>query len=307
MAHVAVLRRGKMKNKLSLLLASLFLFLSFSLTANAEGTDRVCDMAGLLSASEKEELEEVLGKISEEYKLDLVAVTANDTEGKTSEEYADDFFDYGGYGYGDDYDGVLLLINMELRELYIGTSGRGIEIVTDYGIKHLLDCIYPYAADGDYATVIREFANVCEDLAYEAENGDPYDTYYPNGYGGENDDIYVSYDESYKEPFPVFKYLIFAVIIGFIAAFIVTGVMKGQLKSVKKQYFASGYVTGGGLELTEHRDTFLYSNVIRTAIPQNTSSGGSSMRTASGGGHFGGSTTHTSSSGRIHGGGGRRF
>ena len=52
-------------------------------------------------------LEEEANNLSSEYNMDIVIVTTNDAAGKTSREYADDFFDYGGFGVGPDYDGIL--------------------------------------------------------------------------------------------------------------------------------------------------------------------------------------------------------
>ena len=50
------------------------------------------------------------------------------------------------------------------------------------------------------------------------------------------------------------------------AAFIVTGVMKAQLKSVRWQNSAGNYITPGSFHLTHSRDLYLYKNVTR---PQN--------------------------------------
>ena len=41
--------------------------------------------------------------------------------GKTAEAYADDYYDYNGYGYGENDDGLLLLVSMGEREWAITT------------------------------------------------------------------------------------------------------------------------------------------------------------------------------------------
>lgn len=53
------------------------------------------------------------------------------------------------------------------------------------------------------------------------------------------------------------------------AAFIVTGVMKAQLKSVRWQNTAGSYIVPGSFCLTHSRDLYLYKNVTRHARPQN--------------------------------------
>ena len=82
---------------------------------------RLVDDAGLLSQSEKYNLISSLDSISENRQLDVVVVTKNSLAGKTVEQYADDFFDYNGYGYGENDDGILLLPSMETREWAIST------------------------------------------------------------------------------------------------------------------------------------------------------------------------------------------
>ena len=79
--------------------------------------------------------------------------------------------------------------------------------------------------------------------------------------------------------------------IALIIALIVVSSMKKKLTSVKFADSANDYVRPGSLNLTESRDTFLYSSVTRTVRETESRSGG-------GGG------SHTSSSGRSHGGGG---
>lgn len=77
-------------------------------------------------------------------------------------------------------------------------------------------------------------------------------------------------------------------------ALIVTGVMRGKLKSVRFQPKADDYLKEGSMQLTENRDLFLYSHLDRRAKPKDNGSSG-------------GSSTHVSSSGSTHGGGGGKF
>jgi uncharacterized protein len=80
--------------------------------------------------------------------------------------------------------------------------------------------------------------------------------------------------------------------VGLVIALITVGIMKGKLKTVRRQPAAGNYVRKGSMNITESSDLFLYSKVNRTAKPKNNGSG---------------SSTHTSSSGRTHGGGGGKF
>ena len=57
---------------------------------------RLVDRADLLSELEEEELEARLDEISERQQADVVVVTVNSLDGKSAQDYADDFYDYNG-------------------------------------------------------------------------------------------------------------------------------------------------------------------------------------------------------------------
>ena len=83
-------------------------------------------------------------------------------------------------------------------------------------------------------------------------------------------------------------------LIGLAVAFVITAMMKSQLKSVRFQSEAANYVKKDSMKVTQSKDLFLYRNVDRREKPKESSSSG-------------GSSTHTSSSGTTHGGGGGKF
>lgn len=47
----------------------------------------------------------------------MIIVTVDSLNGKTVEEYADDYYDDNGYGYGENNSGILFLVAMDDREL----------------------------------------------------------------------------------------------------------------------------------------------------------------------------------------------
>lgn len=241
--------------------------------AAEEKLPRVVDGADLLTRSEEAVLLEKLDEISERQQLDVVVVTADTLEGKSPRAYADDFFDYNGYGYGSSHDGVLLLVSMEDRDWWISTTSYGITAFTDAGIDYIGDQIQPELSDGNYAQAFEIFAEQSDAFITQARSGDPYDSHnLPKG------------------PFDLVFNLVIALVIGLVVALIVTGVMRGKLKSVRSQYTATDYVRPGSMKVTESRDFFLYRHVSRRPKPKDSGSG-----------------THRSSSGRSHGGGGGKF
>lgn len=241
---------------------------------------RLMDEAGLLSSDEAAEIKAKLDEISERQKFDVVIATVNSLSGKTPREYADDLYDYSGFGFGENKDGVLFLISMEDRDWYISTTGYGIAAITDAGREYIADKFTGYLSDGDYAEAFRIYANEVDRFVTNAvETGKPYDV------GN------LPHDPLSLIWIPI------SLVVGLIIAAGVVGGMKSKLRSVNFAAAADSYVKPGSMNVRESRDMFLYSTVSRTAKPKDSDSSGSS----------GGSSTHTSSSGTTHGGGGGKF
>ena len=138
-----------MKRKLISLVLSLICLLTLC-TSLMASSPRVNDFANLLTLDQVEELEASLATLSETYQMEVVILTIDDAEGKSSMNYADDFYDTNGYGYGKNHDGVLLLIDMDNRNIWISTSGLSMKYLTDSRIDTILDKVFNYIADGNY-------------------------------------------------------------------------------------------------------------------------------------------------------------
>lgn len=237
---------------------------------------RLVDEADLLDDSQETQLLSRLDEISESQNCDVVVITVDSLEGKTATEYADDFYDFNGYGMGDGDDGILLLVSMEYRDWAISTYGFGITAFTDAGQSYITSQFLPDLGDGNYYGAFDTFASLCDRFLTQAHNGAPYDT-----------------GNLPKEPVDPL-WILGALLIGAVVAFIVLTIMKSGHKSVRKQRAAANYICRDSFHITESRDIFLYQHITRTAIPkQTTSSSGSSM--------------HRSSSGRSHGGSSGKF
>lgn len=290
MLDVAAVRRMRMmKKKLSTIFLVLLLSVLTALPAFAESDlSRFVDEAGLLTDSEGKELQDKLDEISERQQVDVAVVTVNSLDGATAMEYADDFYDRNGYGFGEEKDGILFLISMEERDWWMSTSGFGITAFTDAGLAYISDMIINDLSEGDYEWAFTVFADMCDDYITQAKTGEPYDA-----------------DNLPKDPLELFVYFVFALLVGFVIALIVTGIMRCKLKSVYTQTEASGYVKKGSLNLTVKNDLFLYKTVDRRERPKEEPKTSSSSLSSSGSSR--GSTTHKSSSGRQHGGAGGKF
>ena len=155
-----------MKKKIAVSLCAamvLCVLLSFAgVFAESASSQRVYDMAGLFTPTEKGQLEKSVTEHRESTNLDIVIVTINDAQGKSSRDYADDFYDYNGFGVGEDHSGVLLLIDMDNRMAYMSTTGRAIQIFCDDEIQGITDRVASCLGDGEYAEGAQVFLNEVE-------------------------------------------------------------------------------------------------------------------------------------------------
>lgn len=262
-----------MKKRLFGTLLAILLCLSLSVPTFAQSDmPLLVDDADLLTDSEESSLLSKIANISNNQQMDIVIVTTDSLYGETPRDYADDFYDYNGYAE----DGVLLLVSMEDSDWYISTSGYGITAITDAGREYMAEQFVDDLGDGNYYDAFVTYADFCDEFISMARSGDPFDV-----------------EDLPKEDFNYITSLLVSLGIGLVVAFIITGRMKGKLKTVRRQAEATDYVKTGSMKVTKSRDLFLYKHIDRHAKSQESSSGGS--------------RTHTSSSGRTHGGGGGKF
>lgn len=274
-----------MKKKGTALILSLFLFAALSVPVLAARGD-VYDQAGLFNGIEADQLLGKAEELSEKWERDFVVVTASDTEGKSAREYADDFYDEKGYGTTGKNSGVLFLVDMEHREMYVSTFGDMQLYITDKRLEDILDAGYEEASQGDYyGCVSNMMAGVNSCLA-----------------GGVPDGQYT-YDEETGKLVKVRQITWWEGLLAAAAALLTGG---GSMLVIRRKHrlkdnlYQYPFRTRGKVELTQKEDQFKNQFVTTRRIPKKTSGG-------SGGGSGGRTTVHTSSSGRSHGGGGRSF
>ena len=230
----------------------------------------VVDDADLLTEAEEHTLAIAADKLRERG-FDVVILTMTGSYGgKSVRAYADDYFDYNGYGIGSNYTGVLFLVNMTERDLYISTSGDAIRALNDRGIDMLLDTLTPHFSDGEYYNGFKLLLSELDYYVTAYENGSPV------GSAGRPDMLGA---------------LAVCFVIGAVIAILIMLAIKRGMNTARISRDAVYAINRESFRLSRQRDIFLYSRTRR--IPRNDSSSGSS--------------THRSSSGRSHGGGGRKF
>ncbi len=259
----------------------------------SEDLPMVVDYADLLSADAESALETQALALREAYECDIVILTVDSLDGKTPQEFADDFFFDNDYGYGDAFigNGVLFLISMEERDWFISTYDDAMTIFTDYGVQQLGEGALSYLAEDNFDTVFQVYLTMLPEYFEAYHNGTPIDgyaSYSGDYYHGEQDEL-LYYDEPFTPSIGL------SILFGLAVGGITVLIMRSSMNSRKKQHSASQYLASGSFHLRSHQDLFLYSNVTKTRKQQNNSSGG------------GGSSVRHSSGGRRSGGGGGKF
>ena len=262
-----------MKRRIVSIFLVLMLISSLAITTYAteialiEDGNCVYDEANLLTASEEDEIAEVLEDVSAAYETQLVIVTVPELD-SSIDYFAEGLYDTMGFGYGDSYDGVLLIVCMEPRECSILCNGSAANTITPDTRDQILDAVASYLSDGDYAEAFLAFAQECEYYLDGSSENSAASTYPDNG-------------NRERSEFTFGSTLLSSLVVGIVAGLIVVAILAGQLKSVKKQNQAREYVKSGSMHLTERSDIFLYRNVSRTKRDSGSSSSGSRSRSSS--------------------------
>ena len=271
-------------------------------TGAVSGQTRVFDQAGLFSETEIIQLEEKIAQCRKSTKMDVVIVSAYADGERSAEEYADDYYDYGGFGVGKKASGVLLLYYMDGPgqpggECYISTTGTMINMLTDERIESILDDVYGDLGNRDFAGAAEHFL---EDVKAYVKEGVESGQY--------------TYDRDTGEIVRYHSIRLYEVAI----AMVIAGILAGSVcLDIKKRYAMKqssrevsnslqAYRADCAFHFSVAGDKMVNKYVRSVPIPRNTSSG-SGGRGHSGSSSAGRSTIHTSSSGSSHGGGGRRF
>lgn len=223
----------------------------------------VSDVAGILSGSEQQELEQLAEQISSRYSCGVYIVTLSDYRDYDSNadifSFAQNFYRRYRLGVGDSKSGVLLLLSMADRDYSLVTFGSNTHYAfTDYGQQVLASEFLDNFRKNDWYGGFLDYLNCCNELLFRAEEGNPLDT----GYGSHT-----------RRSTGV--YLIMVIGIPLVIAVLACEIMKHGMKPVSRQSRADEYIVPGGVDLSLKRDVFLNRSVTRTVIrTENRSSGG---------------------------------
>lgn len=233
----------------------------------------VVDNANLLTNQEINYLTEEIESFKLKYNMDAVIVTINNLEGESPQNYADNYYDYNGYGLGNEESGLILLIDMDTRKIYISTKGEAIRYFTDDRLDKIISDISEYFSNQEY---FKGFSVFLDDINVYMNSGIPENQY--------------EYSEAEKNR----NVIITALLVAFITATITCVLVVKSYKS-PKSISSLNYVDTNSIVFTKRKDIFINTFTTKRKIQKNNGNSG------------GRSSTHTSSSGDTHGGRGGSF
>lgn len=245
------------------------------LTPSINANEKIYDFAELLTEEEEKQLYDKVKEFIANTNLDLAIVTINSNVKDSTQEYADDFYDYNNFSI----DGLAFVIDMQNRIFYISTAGKAMLYYDDYRIEYILSAL-------DQEMYNHEYFNACNTLISQLTE------YYDSGFSDNADKYVIVGTQIYRKT----PYLLLS-IIAVVSATIGTLILALRNKKVKLASNSNDYFDNKAFEITKDTKELISSNTSRIYIPPTDSGGGGS----SGGGF------HSGSSGASHGGGGHRF
>ncbi|MBR4283371.1 MAG: TPM domain-containing protein [Anaerotignum sp.] len=283
-----------MKKRLLVFLTALvMLFSALPVFAEEMTEQRVFDYAELISDEDEREMHLWVQDMQENWGMDLAFLTTNDTEGKTVQQYGADFYVEQNLGLGENYDGVIFVLDMGNREGQIITCGKAIDIYTDYYIDVMWDNMVSFLSDGDYYNA---FFTLYMDLNHYAGE---YATYQ------KDPDSYLSDYSKTQKVKSIATSVVIAAVFALVIAAMAVGSMRKSCRNVKPFTDGRAYLKENGFYLTVNRDSFANTHTSIMPIPRDDDNhhGGSFH----GGGSWGGGSSTFSGGGRSFGGGGGKF
>lgn len=271
-----------------MVLFALWLLLCTSLFASSE---KVFDGASLFTSEQIETLEQTIATIGETYQMDVGIVTTNDVQGKSSSQYSEDFYEAHGYGYGSDYTGLLLLINMEDREVWIATCGEAIAFFTDSRIDATVEAVTNQLKEGNYFKSALAFLSKVDATIQKGIPSNQHMIYEESA----RDVIdYRSKLATLTATDILLRFLI-ALLIAFVGSSLICVGIRYRYKH-PSHHLTPTVPDRSSIQFTDKKDQFVRTYTTRIKVESSNNGGGS-----------GGSSTHSSSSGRSYGGGGGKF
>ncbi len=225
--------------------------------AGASAKQRVFDNGSLLSEEEIVTIQQVLDRVSADYDTDLFILTSTSLNGVTPKKHAEDFFWGNNHGTRDE-SGVVLVVDMGERDVWMATFGRAIQTF-EPEVQTIISGITPDLTAARYSDAFLKFSSYMEKPLLEITKP-----------------TYLEYVKKMATNWPAY-------IIALLAALISTGVLSFNLKGAKLVTNKT-YEVPDSFVLSETRDTYLRTTTTRTKVSSSSSGSSSGGRSSGGGG-----------------------
>lgn len=153
-------RKENFMKKLRSIILLVVVFIITTGFTYTQDKQRVFDYSGLLMTSEVEDAEEILKSQSIEDKVDYAFVSTNDLQGYNAKEYMKLFMSTKQMGYDKvGGDSAILLVDLQNREVWVGTGGTLSDLFQDMDISSIVSDILPYTQKNNFEGAIQVFAH----------------------------------------------------------------------------------------------------------------------------------------------------
>ena len=139
-----------------------------------ESAPRVIDNADILTDEEEAQLEDQISASIEKTGHDLVIVTDVTDYGLGQTGFADDFYDYNGYGFGEEHEGALFFVDMDPADRggWCSCKGRDTMSLYDEVVANDIDnIVYYHLGRGEYYQGFGSWVSLMTNLF---EKGEPF-------------------------------------------------------------------------------------------------------------------------------------
>ncbi|MCR5648852.1 MAG: TPM domain-containing protein [Oscillospiraceae bacterium] len=244
---------------------------------------RVVDETHMLNDIELGQLEEKAAALSDKLGVDVVILMCGNTYNMSRSEYADAFYNYTGYGFGDDYDGVLLALYEYSGSVMINEYGAGLKHLTSVNYDRLVSRCESKLRSGRLLEAADEWLRLVGRMERTGRVPRTTAAWCGTGFLG--------------------------AVIGCIFGGIDRSRAKAKMRTPAVSTNANAYLIPAAISILSLGDVFIRTTSSSQYSPIRTDSGGGSGRSSGGGSSHSSSysSSYSSSSGSSYSGSGRRF
>jgi uncharacterized protein len=236
----------------------------------------------MLNDIELGQLEEKAAALSDKLGVDVVILMCGNTYNMPLSEYADAFYNYNGYGLGDDYDGVLLVMYEYSGTVLINQYGAGLKHLTSVNYDRLSSRCESKIGSGRLYEAADEWLTLVGRMERTGRVPRTAGSWCGTG--------------------------VFGALLGCIFGAVDRKVAKARMKTPAVSTNANAYLIPAAISIMSLGDVFIKTTSSSQYSPIRTDSGGSGRSSGGGSSHSSSySHSYSSSSGSSYSGSGRRF